>query len=185
MIDQINKNTESRMAKCLDTLKSELVKLRAGRANPALLEKIQVNYYDNDVPLTQVASITVENARTLKVTPWEKNMVTTIEKAIRASELGLNPVTAGNDIRVPLPALTEDRRKEMIRIVRDEGEKARIAVRNVRRDANAELNKLLKDKKIGEDEERRAQTAIQKTTDKFVDEIEKILSAKEADLISV
>lgn len=185
MIDQINKNAQAKMAKSLESLKTELIKLRAGRANPALLEKIQVNYYDNEVPLSQVASIVVENARTLKVTPWEKNMVAPIEKAIRTAELGLNPMTAGNDIRVPLPALTEERRKEMIKLVKDECEKAKVSVRNVRRDANNELKTLLKDKKISEDDERRAQTAIQKITDKFIEDIDKAMAAKEADLMAV
>lgn len=184
-IDQITRDAEMRMQKSIEALKTELAKLRAGRANPSLLEQIKVSYYGNDTPLSQIANITVENARTLMVTPWEKNMVQAIEKAIRTADLGLNPATAGTVIRVPLPALTEERRKELIRLVRDEIEQARVSIRNVRRDANNEFKNLLKDKKISEDEERRAQTNIQKATDKFIAEIDKMLTTKEADLMEV
>ncbi len=185
MINQVSKDAEQRMLKCVDVLKNELSKLRAGRANPSLLEHIKVPYYGNDVPLNQVANVTVENARTLMVTPWEKNMVSVIEKAIRVAELGLNPSTAGHVIRVPLPQLNEDRRKELIKLVRDEAEKARVSIRNVRRDANNEYKNLLKDKKISEDEEKRAQAIIQKHTDKFIEEVEKLIIMKESDLMEV
>jgi ribosome recycling factor len=185
MINNITKDSETRMLKSIDALRAELAKLRAGRAHPSLLENIKVSYYGNDTPLQQVASITVENARSLVVTPWEKNMLAPIEKAIRTSDLGLNPSTAGTIIRVPLPALTEERRKELTKLVRDEVEKAKVSVRNIRRDANNELKNLLKDKKISEDEEHRAQTIIQKLTDKFIADIDKISEAKEADLMAV
>lgn len=184
-INHITKDAEGRMLKSIESLKLELSKLRAGRANPSLLEQIKVPYYGNDVPLNQVANVTVENARTLIVSPWEKTMVQAIEKAIRTSELGLNPATAGQTIRVPLPALTEERRKELIRLVRDEVEKARVSVRNVRRDANNDFKNLLKDKNISEDDERRAQANIQKITDKYIAEIDKIFSAKETDLMEI
>lgn len=185
MINQVSKDTEQRMLKCVDSFKNELSKLRAGRANPSLLEHVKVPYYGNDVPLNQVANITVENARTLVVTPWEKNMIAVVEKAIRVAELGLNPSTSGNIVRVPLPALNEDRRRELIKLVRDEAEQARVSIRNVRRDANTEFKNLLKDKKISEDEEKRAQAIIQKHTDKFIEEVEKLIAVKEADLMEV
>lgn len=185
MINQISKDAETRMTRALEVLKAELAKLRAGRAHPSLLEHLKVSYYGNDVPINQVANVTIENARTLAVTPWEKNMIPVVEKAIRTSELGLNPVTAGNVIRVPLPALNEERRKEMVKLVRDEGEKARVSIRNIRRDANNEFKNLLKDKKVSEDEEHRAQTNTQKLTDKFIAEVDKIIAAKEADLMAV
>lgn len=184
-IDQTVKNAEMRMQKSIEALKAELAKLRAGRANPSLLEHIKVSYYGNDVPLNQVANVTIENARTLMVTPWEKSMTQAIEKAIRTSDLGLNPATAGTVIRIPLPSLTEERRKELIRLVREETEKARVSIRNVRRDANTEFKNLLKDKKISEDDERRAQTNMQKITDKFIAEIDKLLENKEKDLLEV
>lgn len=185
MINDITKAAEQRMVKSVDALKAELAKLRAGRAHPSLLEHIKVSYYGNDTPLSQIANITIENSRTLLVTPWEKNMVTTIEKAICISELGLNPATAGNVIRVPLPALNEERRKELLRLVRDEVEQAKVSVRNIRRDANNDCKELLKEKKISEDDEHRAQAHIQKLTDKFIAEADKILAAKESDLMSV
>lgn len=185
MINPVNKDAEQRMLKCIDALKNELSKLRAGRAHPSLLEHVKVPYYGNDVPLNQVANVTIENARTLMVAPWEKNMVSAIEKAIRVAELGLNPSTAGNVIRVPLPALNEERRKELIKLVRDEAEKARVSIRNIRRDANTEYKNLLKDKKISEDEEKRAQATIQKLTDKSIEEVEKLIATKESDLMEV
>lgn len=185
MIDKTIKEAEARMVRALEALRNDLGKLRAGRAHPSLLESLKVPYYDNDAPLNQIANITVENARTLLITPWEKSMVAAIEKAIRTSDLGLNPATSGNVIRVPLPALTEERRKELIRLVRDEGEKARVSVRNIRRDANNEFKELLKAKQISEDEERRSEANMQKTTDKYIAEAEKILAAKEADLLEV
>lgn len=185
MISDINKDAENRMKKSIESLKHELAKLRTGRAHPSLLDQIKVNYYGTDTPLSQVANISVENARTLMVSPWEKSLVQAIEKAIMTSELGLNPASQGDVIRVPLPALTEARRKELTRIVREEGEKARVSVRNVRRDANHHFKELLKDKTVSEDEERRAQDSMQKLTDKFIAEVDKIVKEKEKDLMEV
>lgn len=185
MLNQIIKDAENRMVRSIESLKTELTKLRTGRAHPSLLDHIKVPYYGNDTALNQVANVTVENARTLAVTPWEKTLTAAIEKAIRTSDLGLNPTTAGTVIRVPLPALTEDRRKELLRVVRDEGEKARVSIRNVRRDANAQVKDLLKEKKISEDEEHRAQTNMQKITDKFIEEVDKLLTTKEEELLTI
>lgn len=185
MIDTIKKNATQRMAKSIEALRSELAKLRTGRAHPSLLEHITAPYYGNEVPLQQVANITITDSRTLAVTPWEKNMVAVIEKAIRAADLGLNPNTAGNVIRVPLPPLTEERRRDLVKVVRHEGETAKVAVRNSRRDANQELKALLKERKISEDAERRAQDDIQKFTDKHISEIDKILAAKESELMEI
>ncbi len=174
-----------RMQKCVESLKQALTKLRTGRANPSLLEGIKVDYYGVPTPLSQVANVAVEDARTLSVTPWEKTMVATIEKAIITSDLGLNPATAGTVIRVPLPPLTEERRKDLVRVLREEGEGARIAVRNVRRDANAELKKQLKEKLITEDDERRGEAEIQKLTDKIIVAIDEVVSDKEKDLMQI
>ncbi len=185
MIEDIKKDAAARMAKSIDSLKHDLVKLRTGRAHTSLLDHITVSYYGSDVPLNQVASITIGDARTLVVTPWEKNLVPAIEKAILASDLGLNPVTAGTVIRIPLPPLTEERRRDLIKLVRQEGENARVAVRNIRREANADLKELLKEKDITEDEERRAQEAIQKLTDKAIGDVDKVLAAKEAELLEI
>ncbi|HYQ90512.1 MAG TPA: ribosome recycling factor [Candidatus Competibacteraceae bacterium] len=185
MIEDIKKDAAARMAKSIDSLKHDLVKLRTGRAHTSLLDHITVSYYGSDVPLNQVASITVGDARTLVVTPWEKNLVPAIEKAILASDLGLNPATAGTVIRIPLPPLTEERRRDLIKLVRQEGENARVAVRNIRREANADLKELLKEKEITEDEERRAQEAIQKLTDKAIGDVDKVLAAKEAELMEI
>ncbi len=185
MINEIKKDAETRMKKSIESLKSELTKLRTGRAHTSLLDHINVSYYGSDVPLTQVASITVSDPRTLTVTPWEQNMVGPVEKAIIQSDLGLNPATSGKVIRVPLPPLTEERRKDMIRIVRQEGENARIAVRNIRRDANNDFKSLNKEKEITDDEMRQAEDDIQKITDKYVSEIDKILEDKEKDLMEV
>ena len=185
MIEDIKKDAAARMAISIDSLKHDLVKLRTGRAHTSLLDHITVSYYGSDVPLNQVASITIGDARTLVVTPWEKNLVPTIEKAILASDLGLNPVTAGTVIRIPLPPLTEERRRDLIKLVRQEGENARVAVRNIRREANADLKELLKEKAITEDEERRAQEAIQKLTDKAIGDVDKMLAAKEAELLEI
>jgi len=185
MIDEIREDADSRMAKSIEALKHELSKLRTGRAHTSLLDHITVEYYGSEMPLSQVATVKVEDARTLSVTPWEKSMVAPIEKAIMTSDLGLNPATAGTVIRVPLPPLTEERRKDMIRLVRQEGEKARVAIRNIRRDAIHHLKGLLKEKEISEDEERRAQEAIQKLTDRYVDEVEKLVEAKEKDLMTI
>ena len=185
MINEITKDAEVRMQRSIEALKTELAKLRAGRAHPSLLEHIKVPYYGNDVPLNQVANVSVENARTLAVTPWEKPLISVIEKAIRVSDLGLNPVTAGTIIRVPLPALSEERRKELIRVVKESVEQAKVAIRNIRRDANNAFKDLLKDKKISEDEQKGAETVIQKMTDKFIVEVDKLLAAKETDLMAV
>lgn len=185
MINAITEQAKAKMQKCIVAFKNELTKLRTGRAHPALLEHVKVDYYGTLTPLSQVSAIAVENARTLTVTPWEKNMVGPIEKAIMTSDLGLNPATSGTLIRVPLPALTEQRRKELVRVVRDEAEKARVAVRNVRRDANNELKDLLKEKLVTEDEEHRAQTNVQKLTDNCITEIDQIVSEKEADLLAI
>lgn len=185
MINNIAKDAEQRMLKSIDALRQELGKLRAGRAHPNLLDHIKVPYYGTDTPLSQVATIVAEGARTLLVTPWEKNLLPAIEKAIRTSDLGLNPASQGNSVRVPLPSLTEERRRELTKVVRDEVEKARVSVRNIRRDANADLSKLLKEKQISEDDERRAQTNIQKLTDKYIAEIDKIMASKEQELMEV
>ncbi len=185
MINEITNDAKMRMQKSVETLKDELTKLRTGRAHPSLLDHIMVSYYGTDTTLSQVANVTVENARTLMVTPWEKNLIPIIEKAIMTSGLGLNPATSGTVIRIPLPALTEERRRDLTRVVKDEGEKARVAVRNIRRDANTHFKELLKGKEVGEDDERRAQTDVQKLTDKFIAEIDEILGAKEKDLMEV
>lgn len=185
MITDITKSIEQRMQKSVVSLKEELQKLRTGRAHPSLLEHIMVDYYNSPTPLAQVASVAIENARTLTVTPWEKDMVAKIEKAIVSADLGLNPATAGTVIRVPLPPLTEERRKNLTKVVRDEAEKARVAVRNIRREANNDCKDLVKAKEIGEDEERRAQIEVQKITDKYIAEIDRIAATKEKDLMSV
>ncbi len=185
MISTAIKEAETRMIKSIDALKHEFSKIRTGRANPGLLEQIKVSFYGTDTPLNQVASITVENSRTLAVTPWDKTLVTAIEKAITSSDLGLNPVTAGTVIRVPLPPLNEERRKDLVKVVRQEAEQARVAIRNIRRDIIQHCKDLLKDKKIGEDEERRAQADVQKITDRFIAEVDKALAAKEAELMEV
>jgi ribosome recycling factor len=185
MIDDILKDADTRMGKSVESLVHDLAKLRTGRAHPSLLDHITVSYYGSDVPLSQVSNINVEDARTLTITPWEQNMVAPVEKAIMNSDLGLNPNTAGNVIRVPMPPLTEERRKDMIRIVRQEGENARIAVRNIRRDANHHLKDLIKEKLASEDDERRAEEQIQKLTDQHIKQIDELLEKKEADLMEV
>ena len=185
MINDIKEDAKTRMGKSIESLRQELSKLRTGRAHTSLLDHIRVKYYGSEVPINQVANVSVQDSRTLGVTPWEKNMVPEVEKAIRNSDLGLNPVTTGNLIRVPLPALTEERRKDMIRVVRHEAESARVAVRNIRRDAIHSVKDLLKEKEISEDEERRAEEDLQKITDKYVAEVDKLLGAKEADLMEV
>lgn len=185
MLNQANTDAKKRMEKCIESLKGELTKLRTGRAHPSLLDHIKVSYYGNDTPLNQVASINIEGPRMLLVSPWERNMVQAVEKAIRESDLGLNPSAAGQAIRVPLPALTEERRKELIRVARDEAEQARISVRNIRRDANQLFKDMLKAKEISEDDERRAETAIQKLTDHYIAEIDKILEKKEAEMMEI
>ena len=185
MIAEVKKSAEQKMVKSVEALKANLAKVRTGRAHPGILDHIQVDYYGSPTPITQVANITLIDARTIGVTPWEKKMASTIEKAIRDSDLGLNPSTTGELVRVPMPSLTEERRRDLIKVVRGEGEDAKIAVRNVRRDANAELKALLKDKKVAEDDERRAQEDVQKLTDRFIAEIDKALQVKEAELLAV
>lgn len=185
MIVDIQKRTTERMKKSIEALKNELAKIRTGRAHPSLLEHVHVNYYGNEVPLSQAANVTVEDSRTLAITPWERTMVPAIEKAILTSDLGLNPSNTGSVIRVPLPPLTEQRRKELIKVVRHEAENSRVAVRNIRRDANTELKSSLKDKLISEDDEKRSEEQIQKLTDQFIKEIDSLLDEKEADLMSI
>lgn len=185
MLEPIKKNAEAKMQKSIQTFQANLTKMRTGRAHPALLDSVRVPYYGNDVPLSQVANVTTLDSRTLSVAPFEKPMTSTIEKAIVIADLGLNPSTSGNIIRIPLPSMTEERRKEMIKIVRNEGEEARIGIRNIRRDANNELKDLLKKKTITEDDERRTQESIQKLTDKFVSDVDKMLTLKEAELLQV
>jgi ribosome recycling factor len=185
MIDEIIKDAEVRMGKSVESLNQDLTKIRTGRAHPSLLDHITVDYYGSEVPVKQVANIAVEDARTLTVTPWEKNLVRAIEKAIIASDLGLNPATAGTVMRIPLPPLTEERRHDLIRVVRHEAEAARVAVRNIRRDANADMKSLLKEKEISEDDERRAEERIQRATDRFIREIDKVLEVKEAELLEI
>lgn len=185
MIEDIKKDANIRMGKSIDSLRGELTKLRTGRAHTSLLDHIHVSYYGSDVPLNQVANVSVQDSRTLGVTPYEKSIVPTVEKAIRNSDLGLNPVTSGSLIRVPLPPLTEERRRDMTRVVRHEAENARVAIRNIRRDAIHHIKELLKEKEISEDEERGAEEAIQKLTDSRVAEVDKVLAAKEADLMEL
>lgn len=185
MIDDIKKEVTARMVKSVENLKHDLTKLRTGRAHASLLDHITVSYYGSEMPLNQVASVAVSDARTLLVTPWERNMVGPIEKAILTSDLGLNPATAGTSIRIPLPPLTEERRRDLVKVVRHEGEGAKVAVRNIRRDANGQLKALLKDKKISEDADRQAQDEIQKLTDRHIQEIDRILATKEAELMEI
>lgn len=184
-IAEVRKNTEQRMHKSIDTLKADLAKVRTGRAHVGILDHIQVDYYGNPTQLSQVANVTLIDARTIGVQPWEKKMVAVIEKAIRESDLGLNPSTQGDMIRVPTPPLTEERRKEMVKLVKGEAEDAKIAIRNIRRDANEALKKLLKDKACSEDDERRAQDDVQKLTDKFVSEVDKLVAEKEKEVLTV
>ncbi|WP_455203452.1 ribosome recycling factor [Kaarinaea lacus] len=185
MINDIKKDAETRMGKSIEALKSELSKLRTGRAHTSLLDHVTVEYYGNEVPLNQAASVTVTDARTLTVTPWEKTMVAAIEKAIISSDLGLNPATSGMAIRVPLPPLTEERRKDLIRVMKHEGENAKVAIRNIRRDANGDLKTLNKEKDITDDELHKAEDDMQKLTDKYVKEVDSILEVKEADLMEM
>jgi len=184
-IAELKKTTDVKMNKTIDAFKTDLSKVRTGRAHPGLLDHIMVDYYGAQTPINQVAKITLIDARTIGVVPFEKKMIQAVDKAIRASDLGLNPATAGETIRVPMPLLTEERRKELTKVVHKEAEAAKIAVRNVRRDANEHLKKMLKDKECSEDDERHAQADIQKLTDRYVAEIDKILHAKEADLMAI
>lgn len=185
MIEDVKKDAAARMTKTAEALRHELAKIRTGRAHPSLLDHIRVNYYGSEVPITQVANVAVEDARMLTVTPWERNMVQAVEKAIIQSNLGINPNTAGTVIRVPMPPLTEQRRRDLQKVARHEAEQARVSVRNVRRDANQMLKDLVKDKMISEDDERRGQEAIQKLTDQSVKEVDQILEQKEQDLMAI
>jgi len=184
-IADIRKTAEQKMAKSIEAFKQELMKIRTGRAHPGLLDQVHVEYYGSMVPISQVANVTLLDARTISVQPWEKGMGPKIEKAIRESDLGLNPASQGDLLRVPMPALTEERRKELTKVVRHSGEDAKIAVRNLRRDANEHLKKLLKDKQATEDEERRAQDEVQKLTDRTVAEIDRLIHGKEAEILAV
>jgi ribosome recycling factor len=184
-IADIKQAAEHKMARSLEAFKAELQKIRTGRAHPGLLDQVQVEYYGADVPLSQVASVTLIDARTIGVQPWEKGMGAKIEKAIRESGLGLNPASQGELVRVPMPALTEERRKELTKVVRHAGEEAKVAVRNLRRDANEHLKKLLKDKLATEDDERRAQDEVQKLTDRTIAEVDRLVHGKEAEILSV
>ncbi|MFG6455410.1 ribosome recycling factor [Roseateles sp. BYS96W] len=181
----IKKNAEAKMAKSVDSLKGELQKIRTGRAHPGILDQVSVDYYGSMVPISQVANVTLLDARTISVQPWEKGMGAKIEKAIRESDLGLNPSSQGDLIRVPMPPLTEERRKDLTKVVRNTGEDAKVAVRNLRRDANEQAKKLLKDKEIGEDDERRSLDEVQKLTDRVINEIDKLVAAKEAEIMAV
>ncbi|KAF1688521.1 ribosome recycling factor [Pseudoxanthomonas taiwanensis] len=185
MLNEIKQDAQTRMAKSIEALRQNLVKVRTGRASTALVEHLKVNYYGSDMPLSQVASITVTDARSLTITPWEKNMVGPIEKAILASDLGLTPNTAGTTIRLNLPPLTEERRRELTKVVHAEGEDAKVAIRNIRRDANQQLKDLLKEKQATEDEVRRAEEDIQKLTDKAIKDIDEVVKAKEQELMAV
>ena len=185
MITEIRKDTEQRMHKSLDALRADLGKIRTGRAHTGLLDHVMVDYYGSLTLVTQVANVTLIDARTIGVQPWEKNMVGKVERAIRDADLGLNPATNGEIIRVPMPMLTEERRRDLIKLVKSEGEDAKIAVRNIRRDANNSMKELLKKKEISEDDDRRVQDEIQKLTDRFVAEIDQMLVAKEVDLMAV
>ncbi|KTD73225.1 ribosome recycling factor [Legionella tucsonensis] len=185
MINEIKQDSEKRMKKTIEALQTDLTKIRTGRANVGLLDHVQVDYYGTMTPLNQVANVSASDSRTILVTPWEKSLVPAIEKAILNSDLGLNPATAGTAIRVPMPPLTEERRKELIKVVRNEGEQGKVSIRNIRRDANNQLKDLVKDKTISEDDERRATEVIQKLTDKYIQEIDSLLAEKEKDLMEI
>jgi ribosome recycling factor len=181
----IKKTAEQKMAKSVEAFKNELHKIRTGRAHPGLLDQVQVDYYGSMVPISQVANVSLMDARTISVQPWEKGMGAKIERAIRESDLGLNPAAQGDLLRVPMPALTEERRKELTKVVRNAGEDAKIAVRSIRRDGNEQLKKLLKDKEIGEDDERRAQDEVQRLTDRTIAEVDRLVQGKEAEVMAV
>ena len=185
MLNEIKKDAQTRMAKSVDALRHDLTKVRTGRASTALVDHLKVNYYGSDMPLTQVASVTVSDARSLTITPWEKPMVAAVEKAILASDLGLTPNTAGTTIRINLPALTEERRRELSKLVHSEGESTKVAIRNIRRDANQQAKDLLKEKAISEDEERRFETEVQKLTDDAIKDVDEVVKAKEQELMAV
>ncbi|WP_297915041.1 ribosome recycling factor [Thiomonas sp.] len=184
-IAEIRKNCEQRMLKSLDALRNDLAKVRTGRAHAGLLDHITVDYYGSPMPINQVANINLLDARTISVQPWEKKMVQAVEKAIRDSDLGLNPMTQGDLIRVPMPALTEERRRDLVKVIKQEGESAKVAVRNLRRDANQQLKDLVKAKEASEDEERRAQDEVQKATDRFIADIDKMIAQKESEIMAV
>ena len=185
MIEDIKQDAQTRMGKSVESLKTELTKIRTGRAHTSLLDHVMVEYYGSEVPIAQAATVSVEDARTLAVSPWEKALVPVIEKAIMSSDMGLNPVTSGDVIRVPLPALTEERRKDFVKLVRQEAEQCRVAVRNIRRDANADLKELVKEKEISEDDEHGALEVIQKLTDKHIQQIDEVLAGKEKELMEI
>lgn len=184
-IADIKKNAEQKMLKSIEAFKTELTKIRTGRAHPGILDQVQIDYYGSMVPISQVANVALLDARTISVQPWEKGMGAKIEKAIRESDLGLNPSTQGDLIRVPMPALTEERRRELTKVVKGAAEDAKVAVRNLRRDANEHAKRLLKDKEITEDEDRRSQDDVQKLTDKYIAEIDKLVQGKEAEIMAV
>ena len=184
-IDEIRKNVEGKMDQSINAFKSNLTKIRTGRANPALLDSVQVDYYGALLPISQVANVTLIDSRTIGIQPWEKGMGAKIEKAIRESDLGLNPASMGDLIRVPMPAMTEERRKELTKVVRGEGENAKIAVRNLRRDANDAVKKLVKDKLASEDDQKRSESEIQKITDRHILTIDQLIAAKEQDIMAV
>ena len=185
MLEDLKKDARERMTKCVQTFQADLKKLRTGRADPSLIEHLKVDYYGNDTPLNQVANIAVEDGRTLVVSPWEKSMVQAIEKAIHKSDLGLNPMTAGTIIRIPMPALTEERRRDITKVLRQDAEGARVAVRNVRRDVMNDIKDLLKEKLVSQDDEKRAEVEVQKLTDKHIADIEQLLTAKEKEVMQV
>jgi len=185
VIDEILTDAEVRMGKSVESLRAELTKIRTGRAHPSLLDQIVVDYYGTDTPINQVANVTVEDSRTLAVAPWEKQMVAVVEKAIINSGLGLNPSTAGNLIRIPMPPLTEERRRELVKVVKNEGENAKIAIRNIRRDANSDFKDLLKAKDISEDECHDAEDSVQKHTDKYVANVDEVIAGKEKELMEI
>jgi ribosome recycling factor len=185
MTEDIIRDADQRMKKTIETMKHELAKIRSGRAHPSLLEHVVVSYYGSDVPLSQVASVSVLDARTLSISVWDKGAIQAVEKAIMTSDLGLNPMTAGDILRVPLPSLTEERRKDLIKVVRNEAEKGRVAIRNIRRDANNHLKDLVKKKEISEDDEKRGEDRVQKLTNSYIDEVEKLLTVKESELMEI
>ncbi|WP_178862358.1 ribosome recycling factor [Thiomicrorhabdus cannonii] len=185
MIKEIREDAKQRMQKSFENLEANFAKIRTGRAHPSILDAISVNYYGSEVPISQVANINIEDARTLTVQPWEQNMVSVVEKAIMMSDLGINPVTTGNMMRIPMPPLTEERRRDFTRVARNEAEQARVAIRNIRRDANSDIKALLKDKEITEDESRQGEDQVQKLTDEFIAKVDKILAEKESSLLEI
>lgn len=185
MIEDIKKDARERMGKSIESLKQSMSRVRTGRAHPSLLDHLTVDYYGSEVPISQVANIAVEDARTLTITPWEKQMVQVIEKAIIKSDLGLNPATAGTVMRIPMPPLTEESRRNLVKIVRHDGEGAKVAIRNIRRDANHDLKELLKEKEISEDDDRKAQEEIQQITNEYVGQVDTVIGEKEAELMEI